>query len=100
MGTGTWVIAAVIPKYLSQRLYLVFGDPRVLGKLHLRFQPELGLLAAAEHVDVDSFLLVGVYLERVFAFASEYWTHNFVSFGCKFTKTFSNNRHSKEKSEK
>jgi len=31
-------------------------------------------------MDMHSFLLVGVYLECIFALASEYWTHNFFSF--------------------
>ena len=48
----------------------------LLGQFHAGLQPVLGLMAAADDVDVHPLLLVGVYLERVFALASEYWTHN------------------------
>ena len=54
----------------------MFGDSRVLGQFHVGLQLILGLVAAADDVDVHPLLLVGVYLERVFALASEYWTHN------------------------
>ena len=54
----------------------VFGDSRVLSQFHVGLQPVLGLVAAEDDVDVHPLLLVGIYLERVFALASEYWTHN------------------------
>ena len=61
----------------------VFGDARVPGQFHAGLQPELGLVAAADDVDVHPLLLVGVYLERIFALASEYWTHNLLLLAAK-----------------
>ena len=61
-------------------------------------------MAAADDVDVHPLLLVGVYLERVFALASEYWTHNLLLLRAKlqnFPQTISipleklTNRHEK-----
>ena len=58
----------------------------LLGQFHTRLQPVFGLVAAADDVDVHPFFLVGIYLERVFAFASEYWTHNLLLLAAKIVQ--------------
>jgi len=78
-------------------IQFMLGNACILSKFNLRLQPVLGFLAVAEHMNVHPLLLVGVYLERIFAFASKYWTHNLVAFGCKYTKSFINNGHFKRK---
>ena len=55
-------------------IQLMLGNASILSKFYLRLQPVLGFLAIAEHVDVHPLLLIGEYLERIFALASEYWT--------------------------
>jgi len=71
----------------------MFGNACVFSKFYLRLQLELGFLSATEHMNVHPFLLVGVYLERIFVLASEYWAHNNLLFGRKYTKTFPNKGH-------
>ena len=62
----------------------------VLRKFHFWFQPKLSLLIIVEDMDMHPFFLIRVYLKRIFAFASEYWTHNCFDsfFVCKYTEIF------------
>ncbi len=75
----------------------MFGNASVLSQFHLWLQPELGFMPTAEHMNVHSFLLIGEYLECIFALASEYKTHNYLLFGCIFTKSFPYNGRFKKK---
>ncbi len=69
-------------------IQLMFGDACVSGQFYLWLQPVLGLMAATEHMDVHPFLLIGVYLECVFALEFEYRTHNLLQFCYKITNSF------------
>jgi hypothetical protein len=48
-------------------------------------------------MDVHPFLLIGVYLERVFAFAPKYWTHLLFLLGANIQNLFQNNSNFKIK---
>ena len=71
-------------------------DASILCKFNFWFQPVLSLLAAIKHMNVHPLLLV--YLERIFALAFKYWTHNpSLIVVCKDKKYLANDVHCKLK---
>lgn len=66
----------------------MFRNTCVLGKLYAGLQSIFSLVAVVENVDVHPFLLIGVYLERIFVLAFENRTHYIACFWVQKYKIF------------